>query len=176
MGPMDTPTTYSRLCAPHGRSRNESANGGRPVGSAHHGGIPLFSFFNHFSCQSVSHFWSFTFIHSSLLSLFFQAPQKICLANHIHSIVELLHADALHQLEVALLGSPAAKLLDILSMNLQYTPPIQHQAVPLPPLVVSLQPSATTSISPSPPPSLLWVILILRDQLKIQPLQVGCRQ
>ena len=45
-----------------------------------------------------------------------QALQKIHLANHIHSLAELLHADAIQQLEVALLGTPAAKVLDVLSM------------------------------------------------------------
>ena len=45
-----------------------------------------------------------------------QALQKICFANHIHSLAELLHADAIQQLEIALLGTPAAKILDVLSM------------------------------------------------------------
>ena len=37
-----------------------------------------------------------------------QALQKIQLANHIHSLAELLHADAAQLLEVALLGTPTA--------------------------------------------------------------------
>ena len=45
-----------------------------------------------------------------------QALQKICLTNHIHSLAELLHADVIQQLEVALLGIPAAKILDVLMM------------------------------------------------------------
>ena len=56
---------------------------------------------------------------SSLITAFLcspQALQKICLANHICSLVELLHADAIQQLEVALLGSPAANMLDVLLM------------------------------------------------------------
>ena len=43
-----------------------------------------------------------------------QALQKIWLANHMHSLAELLHADAVQQLEVALLGTLAAKILDVL--------------------------------------------------------------
>ena len=43
-----------------------------------------------------------------------QALQKICLVNHIHSLAELLHTDAIQQLEVALLGTPVAKMLDVL--------------------------------------------------------------
>ena len=49
-----------------------------------------------------------------------QDLQKIRLANHIHSVVQLLHADTIQQLELALLGSPAAKLLDVLSISLQH--------------------------------------------------------
>ena len=41
---------------------------------------------------------------------------EIHLANHIHSLVELLHADVIQQLEIALLGSPVAKILDVLTM------------------------------------------------------------
>ena len=64
-------------------------------------------------------------IHSFItVFVFTQALQKIRLANHIHSLAELLHADAIQQLELALLGSPAAKLLDVLSMSLK------HQAAP----------------------------------------------
>ena len=56
-----------------------------------------------------------------------QALQKIHLANHIQSLAELIHADAVQQLEVALLGTPAAKILDMLLMatTLQpCTPPL----------------------------------------------------
>ena len=47
-------------------------------------------------------------------SSYFQALQKICLANHICSMVDLLHADAMQQIEVALLGSPVAGNIDLL--------------------------------------------------------------
>ena len=46
----------------------------------------------------------------------FQALQKIWLANHIHSLADLLHADVMQQLEVVLLGTPAAKVLDVIAM------------------------------------------------------------
>ena len=42
--------------------------------------------------------------------------QKIHLASHIWNLPELLHADAIKQLEVALLGTPAAKVLGVLSL------------------------------------------------------------
>ena len=53
----------------------------------------------------------------SLITAFCSTPlQKICLTNHIHSLAELLHADAIQQLETALLGTPVAKILDVLTM------------------------------------------------------------
>ena len=91
--------------------------------------------------------------------------QKIHLADHICSLAELLHADALLQLEVALLGSPVMSLINILLVSLQSMSSTQHPVVPL-------QPSVTTSMSPSPPPSLLWVLPTQKSQLKPQPLQV----
>ena len=45
--------------------------------------------------------------------IFFQVLQKIHLADHIKRMAELLHADAIQQLEVAILGSPATQILDL---------------------------------------------------------------
>ena len=58
----------------------------------------------------------------SLITVFIfnQALQKIRLANHICSLAELLHANAIQQLELALLGSHAARLLDLLAMGTQH--------------------------------------------------------
>ena len=56
---------------------------------------------------------------SSFITAFLCSPQglqKIHLVNHICSLAELLHADTIQELEVALLGTPAAKMLDMLSM------------------------------------------------------------
>ena len=50
--------------------------------------------------------------------VFFQALQKIRLANHIKSMAELHHADAIQQLEVALLGSLAAQILALFAKGL----------------------------------------------------------
>ena len=75
----------------------------------------------------------------------------ICLVDHIHSVADLPHADTVQQLEVALLGSPVAHLINILSVGLGSTTSTpQHQVVPL------TQPIATTSISP-PLPTVLVV-------------------
>ena len=87
-----------------------------------------------------------TAIHSFITAFHFtQALQKIRLANHICSLVELLHTDVIQQLEVALLGSLAAKLLDVLLMSMQ------HQTAPLQSTTVPPCPLATSSISPSLP-------------------------
>ena len=49
------------------------------------------------------------FIHltQSFITVF-RLLQKICLVDHIRQMADLLHADAIQQLEVALLGLPAA--------------------------------------------------------------------
>ena len=69
-------------------------------------------------------FYSLTFICSLLLPFVLQALQKICLADHIHSLAELLNTDAMQQLEDALLASLVANLIDIFSVGLQFMPSI----------------------------------------------------
>ena len=59
-----------------------------------------------------SKFFSFV-LHNS--SSYFQALQKICHASHIRSMADVLHANTVQQQEVALLGSPAAQVIDLLS-------------------------------------------------------------
>ena len=86
-------------------------------------------------------------IHLSLLLFSLRPYRKSGWQNHICSLVECLHADTIQQLELALLGSPAAKLLDILSVSLQ------HQAVPPRSTSIPFCPS-TTSSTPSSPPSI----------------------
>ena len=55
-----------------------------------------------------------------------QALQKICLASHMHSLVELPHADAIQQLEVALLRTPTGKMLNVLMMATKFQPTFTH--------------------------------------------------
>ena len=79
-----------------------------------------------------------SFITTFLCSL--QALQKVCLANHIQSLAELLHADAVQQLEAALLGTPAAKILDmhLMATTLQpCTPPLSKPPHPVTTLVLT---------------------------------------
>ena len=83
--------------------------------------------------------------HSIHYPIFFQALQKINLANHIKSMAELLHAEAILQLEVALLGSPAAHVIDLLVAGcMQLTLALKGNAI--------CPPWAYTSIPVAPPP------------------------
>ena len=50
----------------------------------------------------------------------FQTLQKLCLASHIHSMADLLYANAMQQLEVDLLGSPAAGIIGLLAEILSW--------------------------------------------------------
>ena len=88
--------------------------------------------------NSVYHF-NLTF------SIFLKALQKIRLADYIHHVANLLHLDAGQQLEVALLGSPASNLIDILAARL------------LPPTVSTIltvqTPHISTDTQMAPPPT-----------------------
>ena len=61
-------------------------------------------------------------LHNS--SSHFQALQKICIVSHLRSMVDILHANAIQQLEVALLYSPAAQVIDLLSGGWVQTKPV----------------------------------------------------
>ena len=85
--------------------------------------------------------------------------QKIWLANHIKSMAELFHANAIQQLEAALLGSPAAQVLDLLTtrvMQLASTsqkhmvhPPQAYTATPMvpPPSTIPIEGITNSSLS-----------------------------
>ena len=77
--------------------------------------------------------------------IFFQALQKICLEDHIKRMPELLHANAIQQLEVALPGSPAAQILDLLASGMRQPASTSQGSVILPP-------KAYTSTPMAPPP------------------------
>ena len=51
-------------------------------------------------------------------NLHFQALQKTGFADHIKQMANLMHADAVQQLEVTLLGLPVAEVIDLLSTGL----------------------------------------------------------
>ena len=47
--------------------------------------------------------------------LVMETLQKICLASHIRHMADLLHTDAIQQLEVALLGMPTSQVIEVLA-------------------------------------------------------------
>ena len=78
--------------------------------------------------------------------IFFQVLQKICLAIHVKSMAELLHTDAIQQLEVALLGSKVAQVITLLTAGgVQLTLASKENVI--------LPPKAYTSTPMAPPPS-----------------------
>ena len=74
--------------------------------------------------------------------IFFQALQKIQLVNQIKSMAELIHADAIQQLEVALLGSPAAQILNLLAKGVMQSASTSQRHALHPPQVCTLTPVA----------------------------------
>ena len=68
-------------------------------------------------------------------------------------MAELLHADAIQQLEVALLGSPAAQILDQLAAGVRQLASASQGSVILPPKVFTSTPMA-------PPPSTIPIVCI----------------
>ena len=53
--------------------------------------------------------------------IFFQAFQKIHLSQNIRGMADLIYTNVIQQLKVALLGSPAAKILDIICAGMGST-------------------------------------------------------
>ena len=105
-------------------------------------------------------------IHSQFLILLsstphsfsFQTLQKIWLANHIKSIAELLHANAMQQLEVALLASPAAQVLNLLSTGVVQSTAASQKLMIHPPQVY-------TSTPKTPPPTSVPVVGLTSSSL-----------
>ena len=140
--------TCSWLCKNHGQIWNESPYGGRLVNATGYRGTV--------TSPSLCNSYTIPYLTSGPLGItiyslhtafvFTQTLEEIRLVNHICSLAELLHADTMQQLELALLGSPAARLWDVLVIGTQHqTTSLCSTSVPLPP--------STTSSTPSSPPS-----------------------
>ena len=82
------------------------------------------------------------FLSSIPHPIFFQALQKICLVDYIKRIVELLHANAIQQLEVAFLGSPSTQILDLLAAGMRQPASTSQGSAILPPKVYTSTPMA----------------------------------
>ena len=111
----------------------------------------MVSYYISFMIHFLEHF---NFLSSISLdpSTHFPALQKIHLANHNRWMVDLLHANTVQQLEVALLGSPVFEVIDLLSHLLVQTTSST--------IVASAQPHlhAFTSTTPAPPPTSVLVV------------------
>ena len=70
------------------------------------------------------------------------------MAKHIKRMADLLHADAVQQLEVALLGSPAANVVELLSAGLEQTKPILQTMQPCPQTYTSFPPAPIPMVVP----------------------------
>ena len=134
----------SWLCKDHGWIWNESSLGRGSISSTGDRNMATSLFLCISYTIQYSIFWILLviIIYSFLtISVFNQALKKIQLASHICSLAELLRANTMQQLELALLGSPTAKVLDVLvmatqshttftcpsSMSLHLTTPPLHQ-------------------------------------------------
>ena len=105
---------------------------------------PLITEVHFFSFQI---FYSHSPSNSSSLScifhhLIFQVLQKIYLANHIKRMADLLHADAVQQLNVAILGSLVADVVTLLSAGFKQTKPILQTMQPCPKTYTSTPPAS----------------------------------
>ena len=81
-----------------------------------------------------------------------QALQKICLADHIREMADLIHVDAIQQLKVALLGSPAVEMIDLLSSGVSQSRTVTVTWTAQPHLCTY------TSTTPAPPPASVPVV------------------
>ena len=97
--------------------------------------------------------------------IFFQALQKIYLTNHIKSMVKLLHTDVIQQLEVALLDSPAAQVIDLLAAGEMQLTLASKENVILPTKLYTSTPMA-------PPPSTVPIVGI-SSSLPVASVSVG---
>ena len=115
---------------------------------------PLITEVSHYISFMIHFLDHFNFLSSISLnpSSHLQALQKIHLVNHIRWIVDLLHTDAVQQLEVALLGSPASEVIDLLSSGLVQTTSST--------IVASAQSCLCTFTSTCPAPPLTSVLVV----------------
>ena len=75
-------------------------------------------------------------------------------------MAELLHADAIQQLEVALLGSPVAQLLEVLTTGMMYPASTLQQQVIHPPQAYTMTPMV-------PPPSTISIVGITNSSMPV---------
>ena len=96
---------------------------------------------------------------------FLQAFNKIHLAQYVHWLADQLHADAMQQLEVAMLGTPVANCIRVLTSGLSSSsePPVSR-VLPAPPLITAVK--AFTQMPPAPPPIAVPIVGVTDDALQ----------
>ena len=93
----------------------------------------------------------FMFLSSTPHPVFFQALQKILFVDHIKRMAELLHANGIQQLEVALLGSPTVQIIDLLIAGMRQPASTSQRSAILPS-------KAYTSTPMAPPPPTIPIV------------------
>ena len=63
-------------------------------------------------------------------------------------MADLLHTDTIHQLEVALLGLPAANVIDLLASGWEQTGPVLMATQPHPQTYTSIPPAPAPTVAP----------------------------
>ena len=81
----------------------------------------------------------------------------------MHRLADQLHADAMQQLEVAMLGTPAADYIKVLASGLPSSSeqPV-GRVIPAPPLIT--EPKAFTCTPPDPPPVAVPILGVTDDE------------
>ena len=87
------------------------------------------------------------------------------MAQYVHQLADQLHADAMQQLEVAMLGTPAADCIEVLASGLSSSSeqPVRR-ILPAPPLITAAK--AFTWMPPAPPPVAVPIVGLTDDKLQ----------
>ena len=83
----------------------------------------------------------------------------------MHRLADQLHADAMQQLEVAMLRTPVANCIEVLASGLPSSSqqPV-GRVIPAPPLITA--PKAFTRMPPAPPPVAVPILGVTDDEPK----------
>ena len=85
------------------------------------------------------------------------------MAQYVHWLADQLHADAMQQLEVAMLGTPAADCIKVLASGLSSSSEQpMSRVLPAPPLITAAK--AFTWIPPAPPPVVVPIVGVTDDK------------
>ena len=87
------------------------------------------------------------------------------MAQYVHWLADQLHADAMQQLEVAMLGTPVANCIEVLGSGLSSSSEQpMSRVLPAPPLITAAK--AFTWLPPAPPPVAVPTVGVTDDELQ----------